>query len=393
MLDVDECVQMTHFLRALVQTPSLSTAEGAVAELIRHELRAVGIQDVRTDRAGSVMALLGNGDGPTLLLDAHMDTVAPTGAAWPYGPYTATVKDGFLYGLGACDMKASIAAMVYAAKRLIEAHVELHGRLVLAFVVQEEPCEGCALKILLEEQNIQPDWVVLAEPSDMTIKRGHRGRVLFKVTVRGRSSHASRPDLGQNAITAAARLIFGIDLLSGGLASDPFLGPGTIAVTHIESRAASANAIPDLCTFYVDRRLTLGETATRAQTQIETVIEREGIDATVEVVEYKSETYAGYPLQVRESFNPWALDPDHPLVAALSRAAQTVIGQPPAIGQWAFSTDGVFSMAEAGIPTVGFGPGNPDHAHTVDERVCLDDVTRAAHIYALLASNLLAKPA
>jgi putative selenium metabolism hydrolase len=289
-------------------------------------------------------------------------------------------------------MKASIAAIVYAAKRLVESRVELNGSLVLAFVVQEEPCEGCALKVLVEQEGIRPDWVLIAEPSDMTIKRGHRGRVLFKVTVHGKSSHGSRPDLGENAITAAARLIFGIDLLAGGLAVDPFLGAGTIAVTHIESQAASANAIPDLCTFYVDRRLTLGETATRAQTQVESVIEREGINATVEIMEFKADTYKGYPLQTRESFSPWALDPEHPLLTALSQAAQVVLGQTPTVGNWAFSTDGVYSMAEAGIPTIGFGPGNPDRAHTVDENVPLDDVARAAHVYALLASILLGKP-
>jgi putative selenium metabolism hydrolase len=184
-------------------------------------------------------------------------------------------------------MKGSIASVTYAAKRLVETDVELNGSLILAFVVQEERCEGCALKLMVEEEGIRPDWVILAEPSDLTIRRGHRGRVLFKVMVRGKSSHGSRPDLGENAITAAVRLIFSIDLLAAGLANDPFLGPGTLAVTHIESQGASANAIPDACTFYIDRRLTLGETATRAQMQIE-ASSSVRIQASVEIMEYDS---------------------------------------------------------------------------------------------------------
>jgi putative selenium metabolism hydrolase len=391
-LTSEEAAHMTHFLRELVQTPSLSTREGAAAELIRQELASLGAGEVYIDSAGNVIFRIGNEAGPTLLIDVHMDTVSTTDATWTHAPYGAVIDDGVLYGLGACDSKGSIAAVITAAKRLIASEIPLHGSLVLAFVVQQEPCEGCALKLLLQESGIQPDWLVLAEPSDLTIKRGHRGRVLFKVMVRGRSSHSSRPDLGDNAITAAARLIFGLDLLAAQLPNDPFLGPGTIAVTQIESRSAGQNAIPDSCTFYVDRRLTLGETAGRAQSQIESIIEREGIPATLEVVDYEADSYTGHHFHAREAFHAWALEQDHPLINALSHAAQAVIGRAPAVGNWSFSTDGVFSMAEACIPTVGFGPGNPDAAHSVDEHVRLEDVASAAQVYALLAAMMLSKP-
>jgi putative selenium metabolism hydrolase len=389
-LSAAEIAQMTHFLQRLVQTPSPSSHEGDLAALIRQELHAIGVADVFTDRAGSVFARLGSGIGPTLVIDAHMDTVAPT-SEWPHDPYAATIRDGYLYGLGAADNKGPIAAMLYGARRLIESNTPLNGNLVLAFVVQQGPCEGAALKVLLEEAEIHPDWVVLAKPSDLTIKRGHRGRVLFKVTVRGRGSHASRPDLGENAITAAARLIFLIDLLSTSLATDPFLGSGTIAVTHIESQSASPNAIPDACTFYVDRRLTLGETAGRAQSQIESVIEREGIEASVEIMEYQSSSYLGHTFRTREAYNAWILDDDHPLIHTLSQSAQTILNRTTPTGHWSFSSDGVYSMAEARIPTVGFGPGDPDTIHTIKERVRLDDVAAAAQIYALLAAKLLSK--
>jgi putative selenium metabolism hydrolase len=243
--------------------------------------------------------------------------------------------------------------------------------------------------VVLEEGSLRPNWVVLAESSNLQIMRGHRGRVMLKIAVHGQGSHASNPELGENAITAAARLIFGIEMLPADLADDPFLGAGTIAVTHIESRSAGLNAIPSRCTLYVDRRLTLGESATRARAEIESVIGREGLNAEVEIVEHVATSYTGYQYHVREAFNAWALEPDRPLIQDLGRVAQEVLGDAPAVDRWAFSTDGVYTMGELGIPTVGFGPGNPAHAHTVHEQVPLDDVARAAQVYARLATTLL----
>lgn len=390
-LTADEREQMLDFLRRLIQTPSHSGCEGDVAALVVEELHRVGIDDVRIDRAGSIIACIGSTSGPTLLYDAHMDTVLPASGPWPYPPYDAVVKDGILYGLGASDMKPSIAAMVYGAKRLVESGIELNGRLVLAFVVQEEPCEGAALKVIVEEEGIRPDWVLIGEPSNLRVMRGQRGRVLFKVTIHGRSAHASSPALGQNAITAASRLIFGIELLASDLPSDPFLGPGDVSVTRIESTGPSLNAIPDTCTLYVDRRLTLGETASRARAEIESIIQREQLPAEVEIVHFTGESYTGYRFNTREAFRAWALDEDHELLRALVSAAREVQGHAPAIGHWKFSTDGVYSMGEASIPTIGFGPGDPRLPHTVDEQVPVADVVAAAHTYAMLAATMLAR--
>ena len=388
-LDANDQAAMQTFLKRLVQTPSHSTHEGQVAQLIVDELASFGMTDVTVDRAGNVIARLGSGNGPTLLYDAHMDTVEPTGAGWLYDPYSAEVREEVLYGLGACDMKGSIAALVYAAKRLIQTDTRLNGTLLLTFVVQQEPCEGCGVQALLNEMDIKPDYVLLGEPSNMQIMRGHRGRVMFKVDVQGRSAHASNPKQGHNAITDAARLIFGLDLLTADLPVDPFLGPGTMAVTHIESHAPGLNAVPDSCTFYVDRRLTLGETPTRAQIQIDSVIEREGIKASVEVLNYQAASYTGEVLKIQEAFPAWALDKEHPLIGQLRQVVEVVCGNSPSVGHWPFSTDGVHTMGELGIPTVGFGPGNPQLAHTSEEHMHLKDVVEAAHVYALFAARLL----
>lgn len=387
-LTPQEHESLTIFFQHLVQTPSFSANEGTIAQLIIDELRAGGVQNVRIDRAGSVVATVGQGN-PILLFDSHMDTVRPAASGWRFDPFSGTVEDGVLYGLGACDAKGSIAAMVYAARHLVSAAIPLRGQAVFTFMVQEERCEGCALKVLVEEEGLRPDWVVLAEASDLRIMRGQRGRVLFRATVRGSSSHASRPEMGDNAILDSARLIFGIDLLSTDLGEDPFLGPGTVAVTQIESQSPGLNTIPDRCSFTIDRRLTLGETPKRALAQIEQVIEREGIEVELDVNEYHDITYTGYPLATREAFSAWILDEHHPLIESMAAAYRAIARQPTTIGHWAASTDGVYSMGEANIPTIGFGPGKPEHAHTPLECVRLDDVVRAAEVYTALTAILL----
>jgi len=385
--------QLTELLRALVRTPSPSTQEGAVAELIVRALHDFGVPEVRVDRMGNVLARLGNGRGPVLLYDGHMDTVAVSDrAAWAHDPFAAEVANGVLYGLGAADMKGALTAFIFAAKLLAARGVELNGSLLLAFVGQEAPWKGLAVGVRMAGAGIRPDGVVLGEPTGLQIMLGPRGRMELGVTTRGRTSHAARPDLGRNAIYSAARLIFGLELLADRLGNDSVLGRGTLAVTQIESSAPSRNAIPDRCSLCIDRRLTLGETEAKALAEVEAVIVREGVEATVEVSEYQATSYTGYVCRAKSYFPAWVTEASHPLTQALARSAREVLGATPRTGYWPFSTDGVYTMGIAGIPTVGFGPGKPEHAHTAQDQVRIEDVVKAAQVYARLAVNLLGGP-
>jgi putative selenium metabolism hydrolase len=286
-------------------------------------------------------------------------------------------------------MKGGLAAMVYAAGALLKAGVQLAGDLYVVAVVQEEPSEGMAMREIVEEGGIRPDFVVLGEPSNLQLRLGHRGRLEMQVTVQGKAAHASSPDLGSNAIHHAARLIFGIELLAPRLATDDFLGQGTVAVTEIESRAASRNAVPDYCSFYIDRRLTLGETERKALAEIQTIINTEEIQAEVSVTEYLATSYTGFECQGRNFFPAWAMPEDHALVQTLMRCVRETLGYRPRVGRWAFSTDGTYTSGMANIPTVGFGPGEERYAHTQDEQIRLNDVVDAARVYARLATELL----
>jgi putative selenium metabolism hydrolase len=381
---------MRAFLQDLVRIPSLSTHEGALAQRLAGEMQAAGFSDIRTDRIGNVIARAGPGKGPKLLFNGHMDTVdVGDPSRWLRPPFEGFVEDGILYGRGACDMKGGLAAMVYGAKALLDSGLELAGDLYLAGVVQEEPCEGLAMRVLVEEEGVRPDYVVLCEPSNLQVRLGHRGRLELEVRVQGKAAHAAAPELGSNAIHNAARMIFDIELLVPGLAMDPLLGQGTAAVTEISSQAASRNAIPDCCTFWVDRRLTLGETERKAVAEIQSIINREDVDATAEVTEYRATSYTGFACQQRNAFPAWAMPESHLLVQSLVRSVRDTLGARPRLGAWPFSTDGTYTAGVASIPTVGFGPGEERHAHTLQDQVSLNDVVDAARVYARLAADLL----
>jgi putative selenium metabolism hydrolase len=385
--------ELVEFLQDIVRTPSLSGEEDRVAMRIAAAMRRAGFREVFTDRIGNIVGRLGERKRPVLLFNGHMDTVGVGDpSAWVHNPFGADIVDGVLYGRGACDMKGALTAMIWGVKLLHDAgaFTRLKGELVLAAVVQEEPCEGLATRVLIEEEGVRPDWVVLGEPSNLQLSRGHRGRVELEVVTHGRSCHASRPELGHNAVYSAARLIFNLEMLSEQLGYDAFLGPGSLSVTHVESRAGSRNAVPDYARFIVDRRLTLGETEAKALAEVQGIIAREQVRAEVRVTEYQGTSYTGYLTRQRNYFHAWALGAEHSLLKTAARAIKQELGYRPIVGQWGFSTDGAYTMGVAGIPTIGFGPGDEKHAHTADEQIRLEDVFKAASAYAALAVEILA---
>jgi len=380
------------FAQTLVRTPSVSTQEGEVAALVAEEMQEAGFDEVRVDRMGNVIGRIGPGRGKKLFFDAHMDTVDIGDAdAWSRDPFGGEMAHGVLYGRGASDMKGALAAMVYAGKALRESGVRLDGDLYVAAVVQEEPCEGLAMRHIVEVEGLRPDWVVLGEATNLQVSRGQRGRIEFRIDVRGRSCHASAPERGVNAIYEAARLIVGLELLAPQLNQDSFLGKGSIAVTDIRSMAGSRNVVPDRCTLYVDRRLTIGETEAKALAEIKRIFTREGVEGTVDVTEYCDISHTGLEVRAREYFPYWVTSEGEPLLQTAIAVVEDALGFVPHVGKWEFSTDGVYTAGAAGIPTIGLGPGEERHTHTVEDQVRLKDVESAAKVYAELAIRMLSR--
>ncbi len=392
-LTPQEQEQLVAFAQALVRIPSLSGQEAAVAQRLAEEMEALGFDAVWQDAMGNIIGRIGSGERPVLVFNGHMDTVGISDpAAWQYDPFGGELVDGKLFGRGAVDMKGPLAAMVYGAM-LFQRRATGEGTLYVVGVVQEEPHEGKAMEVLLRENHLQPDYVLLGEPSDLQVKRGHRGRLEIRVVTYGRACHASNPAMGENALYAAARLIFGIELLGTQLPDDAVLGRGTIAVTHLETFAASRNAIPDRVEMVIDRRLTLGETEVKALAEIQSLIQKEEINAEVFVPEYEMISYTQYRVRGREYYPAWLLPEDHPFLRRVVRGVERALGIRPEVNTWAFSTDGVYTMGEAGIPTVGFGPGQEVQAHTANEHIAVRDLVRAAQAYAAIAEEVLNRDA
>jgi putative selenium metabolism hydrolase len=381
---------LVQFAQELVRTPSVSTREGAVAQAMVSELEQAGCDDVRVDAVGNVIGRVGTGKGPILLFDGHMDTVDVGDASrWEHDPFGGEIARGVLYGRGAADMKGGLASMVYAAKAVAALKSRLRGTLYVIGVVQEEPCEGLAIRHAIEAEGLRPDWVVLGEPTNLQIARGHRGRIALEITVRGRACHASMPEQGVNAIYEAARVVVGVELLAAQLGEDSFLGRGSIAVTDIRSVAGSRNAVPDACSLYVDRRLTGGETEAKAIAELRSIISREGVDASIQVDEYQATSYTGHQVRGRQEFEAWATPANHHLVTSAASVVERALGYVPRVRRWEFSTDGVYTAGVAGLPTIGFGPGEERYAHTSQEQVRVQDLKSATRVYAELAMRLL----
>ena len=394
MVDMNSAIQqriaaqrdgIVQFLRDICAIPSPDGAIGDVAQRVAAEMRRLRFDEVRIDRMGNVLGRVGSGKR-VLLYDSHLDTVGiGDPAAWQWDPFKGKIENGILFARGACDEKGSTPGMVYALAILKELGLADDWTLYY-FGNMEEACEGIAPQALAEMEGIKPDAVVIGEPTNMRIYRGQRGRLQMKVTAKGRSAHAASFYLGDNAVYKMLPVIAGVRDMQASLGDDPFLGRGGAAVTKIECQTPSLNAVPDECTIYIDRRLTFGESKDMALAQIRALPGAE--QTTAEILLYDRPSYTGFVFPVEEYYPAWALPAGHPLVAAGQAAFRAAYGSEPALGKWNFSTNGVYWMGKAAIPSIGFGPGDEIYAHTTNDQTPLADVVSATLFYAMLPAML-----
>ena len=370
-------------LSKLVKIRSVSLGEKAVAEELKRQMIEAGFDEARIDGLGNVVGRIGNGS-KVLVFDGHIDTVdVGNPANWHFDPFSGEIRDGYVHGRGTVDQKGGPAAFVTAGRILKELAFDRDLTLWFTGTVIEEDCDGLCWKYLVEEEKLKPDFVVITEPTNLNIYRGHRGRMEIEVSFKGISAHGSAPERGKNAIYAASRACLEIEKLNERLASDPFLGKGSVTISEIVSGSPSLCAVADFAKIHLDRRLTWGETKESAVAEIQEVVK--DLDATIEVLHYEETSYTGLRYGMEKYYPTWKLEDQHPLVVNAREAFRNMFGKEAVVDKWTFSTNGVTINGYFGIPCIGFGPGNEVLAHAPDEKVPVSDLVAASAFYAALA--------
>lgn len=374
--------QARQLLTRLVQCPSVNPAgrqsfeppfgEGRIARLLEELLRswgaAVQVVEVKPGRPNVLARFEGPAGAPTLMLECHSDTVSIEGMTVP--PFDAAVRDGRLYGRGACDDKGPMAAMLLAIRGLLD-EGELPVSVLFAATCGEE-LGALGAKALVASGAPPAKAVVVGEPTDMQIVHASKGVVRFRIETRGRAAHSSDPARGVNAIYQMRRVL---DVLESQVAprlaqqADPLLGPATLSVGTI-CGGTQVNIVPDRCEILVDRRTLPSEKLADVAAQVVGPLER---------LKEQSPSF-DFAAQYAEQFPPLLTDAQAPLARLVAQACRQTLGRGElTVAPWA-SDAAVY--AAAGMEAVLLGPGSIRQAHTADEFIELDAVARAAGTYA-----------
>ena len=392
----DQRGAIIQFMRDICAIPSMEGQLKDVGERIGAEMTRLGFDEVRFDRMGNILGRIGSGKR-IIVYDSHIDTVGVGDPAdWGWDPFKGKVEDGILYARGAVDEKGSTPGMVYGLAFARDLGW-LEDTTAYYFGNMEEWCDGIAPNTFVEvDPQVRPDYVVIGEPTRMQVYRGHKGRIELKITAAGRSAHAASHYLGDNAVYKMMAVITQIRELDRrmrfGMGYHPVLGYASIAVTDVSARTASLNAVPDQFTIYIDRRITLNEPHDEVIAQIKGLIPDYLQDEIqVEELFYDAPSYTGFVYPVPKFYPAWMLDEAHPLTQAGQDTVEALWGAQRPLGTWDFSTNGTYWAGKAGIPAIGFGPGDEKYAHTINEQVPLDEVVAATEFYALFPKMLGAK--
>jgi len=350
-------------LQNLIQIPSVnptlapdeSNGEAAIAQFAESWFHDHGVnawlEEVAPGRPNTI-AEIGDPSGPTLVLCAHIDTVATQGMEIP--PFEPRIENRRVYGRGAYDMKGGAAAAMAAAAALKDS--DLPGRVMVALVVDEEHSSIGAADFVARHE---ADACIITEPTEGRLILTHKGFVWCKLTTKGTAAHGSRWDLGVSAIGRMGRIVTQLEHFENDVLRQrtyPDLGPASLHCATIEGGSGVSTYASD-CTLHIERRTLPGEELDQVVEEIEAAIGAAGEEARVDCYFHRT---------------PMVCDRDAPVARAIREAAQTVIGKAPeetGVGYW---TDAAIFDA-AGIPTLNYGPAG-EGAHAAVEWVDLDSV-------------------
>lgn len=370
--------------QAFVRIPSPSGQEGDLAARVAQEMSGRGFHDVSVDAFGSVVGrLLGATHGPVVLFDVHLDTVAPARPEqWRYGPWDGAIEGGQLWGLGAADVKGSLAALIAGLASLPRA--DLHGEIVLSASVCEENLTGAALTQILASQHV--DVAIIAEPTELRLGSAQRGRGDVLVTAHGRSAHTSQPELGDNAVYKMLEAVSRLRSLPQ--PGDPELGSGVFELVEIVSEPLPGTAhVPHRCRTRFLARVLPEETDAGFLDRLHAALAgMDGVELSLEPS--RQVCYTGATLAHSGFLPGWRTPPEAPWLARLQAAlVDAGLGAQTFAARFGCNAS---ACAGAGIPAFIYGPGSLRYAHAVDERISLSELVTGERAFAALARGCLA---
>lgn len=371
--------------RALVSTPSVNptlessgTGEAEIAALVADWLEAWGFAtDVTEVRPGrpNVVGRLRRGGDRRLILNGHLDTVGVEGMS--VAPFSAEVRNGRLWGRGACDMKAGVAALLAAARDAARAG-RFRGELIVALVADEERA-SIGMQALMARGETA-DAAVVCEPTGLAVMPAHKGFVWTEARFRGRAAHGSRPDRGVDAIRHAGRFLTRLDDLEAALRAGephPLLGYGSIHAGTIEGGDAPS-VYPASCRLVLERRTLPGERPAGVVAELEALLD--GLRGETPQLDVELEPGLARP------------GTEVPTDSAVVRTLQAALAEhgiePEVRGMTAWVDAALLN--EAGIPAVCFGPGHIEDAHSADESVEIDQIDAAHAVLSDFIHRILA---
>lgn len=374
-------------LRSLVQIPSvydpdvLDGNERAAAACVAGLLDDWGIRyrtrEVAPNRPNIVADITGVRPGPLLVFEGHTDVVtAGDRAAWTIDPFAGEVRDGRLYGRGACDMKGGLAAMLFAARALHESGSDFAGTIRLAVLADEEGLMRGAKGFVADGELDGAAAAIICEPEGDRVCIAQKGAVRLRVTLTGRMAHGAMPEEGANPITALGLVVSRCRSLEREIQAEhpshPLLGSFYLTPTvALAGEREQGNVIPGTAELLLDIRTTPANDHTTTIERVTdavsaAVADVNGVSCQVEVIDDRPATET---------------DLEDPVVRAVIAAHAAETGQAPPFGGVPGSTDGTIFWAATHVPLVTYGPGITTLPHQADEYVDLDEVVRYARTY------------
>ncbi len=392
-IDEEAVVELT---RALVRArsvhdPATGGTEAAAAGVVVDTMRAFGwhprVDEVAPGRP-NVVAVVdgGGGPGPTLLFEGHTDVVTEGDPrSWSVDPFGGDLRDGRVHGRGSADMKGGVAAMLHAV-RAVELAGPLPGRLVVAVLVDEEGLMLGAKQFAATWHELVGgtiDGVVVCEPEGGEVCAVAKGALRLRLGFTGAMAHGAMPEHGRNPVPVAAAVVGALARVEAGLVarhgSHEHLGPCYLTPTVLlAGDPDQVNVIPATATLCVDVRTVPGVDHAALVDEVRATAERLATPAGVTVL-----------LEVVDDRPPVDTPLDHPVVAALVAAHESVTGEPARYGGVPGATDGTILTRDAGLATVVYGPGGKWIAHQADEYVEVREIVTAARVYAETARRFL----